>query len=247
MTASAIALVGGTIVLSSFISAVFGMAGGMVLLGVLLVYFDVATAMILFSVIQLATNGWRTLHWRQYVRWRIFWGYAAGAMVAFVAMRAIAFVPDKAVVYILLGLLPFVVQVIPANAQPNIEWRYVPFFTGIGTTIIQFIAGVGGLFFDIFFQKSSLDRRTTNATKAAAQTFSHIIRLAYFGSLAGFGHVQPEVLAPAILLAVAGAVGAPYVIERMTDHSFRRWTLAIIYILAAIYLSRGGLLLWQGG
>lgn len=246
MTVAAIALIGGTIVLSSFISAVFGMAGGMVLLGVLLIYFDVATAMILFSVIQLATNGWRTLHWRQYVRWRIFWWYAAGAMVAFFAMRAISFVPDKAVVYILLGLLPFAVQLIPANAQPNIEWRYVPFFTGIGTTIVQFMAGVGGLFFDIFFQKSSLDRRTTNATKAAAQTFSHVVRVAYFGSLVGFGDFRPEVWAPAMMLAIIGAVGAPYVIERMTDHSFRRWTLVIIYILAAVYLVRGGALLWQG-
>jgi uncharacterized membrane protein YfcA len=98
MTAATLALIGATVVFSSFVSAVFGMAGGMVLLGLLLIYFDVATGMILFSVIQLATNGWRTLHWRQYVRWRIFWWYAAGAMVAFVAMRAIAFVPNKATV-----------------------------------------------------------------------------------------------------------------------------------------------------
>ena len=74
MTAATLALIGATVVFSSFVSAVFGMAGGMVLLGVLLIYFDVATGMILFSVIQLATNGWRTLHWRQYVRWRIFGG-----------------------------------------------------------------------------------------------------------------------------------------------------------------------------
>ena len=35
------------------------MAGGMILLGVLLIYFDVATAMILFSIIQFSANGWR--------------------------------------------------------------------------------------------------------------------------------------------------------------------------------------------
>ena len=53
MTPSALAIIGVTIVFSSFISGVFGMAGGMVLLGVLLNYFDVATGMILFSIIQL--------------------------------------------------------------------------------------------------------------------------------------------------------------------------------------------------
>ncbi len=76
-----------TIVSSSFISGVFGMAGGMVLLGVLLVYFDVATGMVLFSIIQLTANGWRALHWRRFVLWPIFYWYVAGAMLAFAVMR----------------------------------------------------------------------------------------------------------------------------------------------------------------
>ena len=67
MDITSLALIGATIVLSSFISGVFGMAGGMLLLGVILVYFDVTTGMVLFSLIQLATNGWRSLHWRQFV------------------------------------------------------------------------------------------------------------------------------------------------------------------------------------
>ncbi len=42
MTLATYALIGVTIIVSSFISGVFGMAGGMILLGVLLNYFDVA-------------------------------------------------------------------------------------------------------------------------------------------------------------------------------------------------------------
>src|SRR6478609_10469858 len=103
MTAASLAVIGSTIVLASFISGVFGMAGGMVLLGVLLVYFDVATAMVLFSIIQITANAWRALHWRRFVLWPIFYGYVAGAVIAFAVMRTIAFVPDKAMVYILLG------------------------------------------------------------------------------------------------------------------------------------------------
>ncbi len=139
MTAASLAIIGATIVVSAFISGVFGMAGGMVLLGVLLVYFDVATAMVLFSIIQLASNGWRALHWRQFVLWPIFWWYVFGGALAFCVMRYIAFVPDKATVYILLGLLPFAVEVLPARMRPNIEWRGIPFFTGITTTIVQFM------------------------------------------------------------------------------------------------------------
>ena len=75
ITLAAYALLAITIVVSSFISGVFGMAGGMILLGVLLNYFDVPSAMILFSIIQFCANGWRAWQWRQYVRWPIFYKY----------------------------------------------------------------------------------------------------------------------------------------------------------------------------
>jgi uncharacterized membrane protein YfcA len=246
MTPAALAIIGTTIVLSSFISGVFGMAGGMVLLGVLLIYFDVATAMLLFSIVQLAANGWRALHWRRYVLWPIFTGYVGGAVLAFAVLRTIAYVPDKAMVYVLLGLMPFSVAILPESMRPNIEWRGIPFLTGIFTTVFQFMAGVGGLFLDIFFNRSMLDRKTTNATKAITQTFSHVLRAAYFGSLSGIGELKFAYWGPGILLALTGAIVAPFVLERMTDHGFRQWTRVIIYTLAIVYLVRGGMLIWHG-
>jgi uncharacterized membrane protein YfcA len=243
MTLASLALIGATIIVSSFISGVFGMAGGMVLLGVLLVYFDVATGMVLFSLIQLAANGWRALHWRQYVIWPIFYHYVVGALFAFAVMRFIAFVPNKMMVYLALGLMPFAVEVLPASLRPNIEWRGVPFITGALTTVIQFLAGVGGLFLDIFFQKSTLDRKTTNATKAVTQTFSHVLRAIYFGSLAAYGELKITILAPAMVLAIGGSALAPLVLERMTDHGFRQWTRVIIFAIAIVYLVRAAWLM----
>src|SRR3979409_1190770 len=174
MTFSALALIGATIVFSSFLSGVFGMAGGMVLLGVLLNYFDVPTVMIFFSIIQLFANGWRVVQWRRYVLWPIFGWYVLGAVIAFGCMWMIAFVPDKAMRCRARGVMSFVVEALPASLRPNIEWRGVPFFTGVVTTIIQILAGVGGLFLDVFFQKSMLDRKTTNATKALTTAIIHI-------------------------------------------------------------------------
>ena len=243
---SALAVIGITIIFSSFLSGVFGMPGGMVLLGVLLAYFDVATGMILFSIIQFFANGWRVMQWRDYVLWPIFGWYLLGAMVSFTFMWTIAFVPDKAMVYLALGMMPFAIEALPRALRLNIEWRGVPFLTGIMTTVIQILAGVGGLFLDIFFQKSKLDRKTTNATKAAAQSFSHIVRVLYFGSLAGVGDLPLAATVPAILLAIAGTSFAPFVIERMTDHGFRQWTRAIIFAISAVYLARAAWLIWRG-
>jgi uncharacterized protein len=244
MTPADYAVIAATIVVSSFVSGVFGMAGGMVLLGVLLAYFDVAAAMILFSIIQIFANGARAWQWRQYVLWPIFGWYVVGAALAFSVLFAVSFVPDKAVVYLALGLMPFAVEILPARMRPNIEWRGVPFITGVLTTVIQVLAGVGGLFLDIFFQKSMLDRKTTSATKAVVQSLSHIVRGVYFGSISGLSDVPLWACAPAILLAIAGTALAPFVLERMTDHGFRQWTRGIIFVISVIYLVRAATLFW---
>ncbi len=247
MTLSAWIILSTAIVAGSFLSGVFGMAGGMVVIGVLLIYFDVATAMILFSIIQLAANGLRAWQWWSYVRWDIIWLYCVGGVIAFALFRLIAFVPDKALVYLLLGLMPFAVEILPASWRPNIEGRGVPFFTGIFTTIIQFLSGVGGPFLDIFFQKSVLDRKTTLATKAVVQTASHVLRGAYFISLNGMGAgLETLTVLAAIALAIGGTALAPYVIERMTDNSFRQWTRLVIYSISIVYLVRAGWLYWTG-
>jgi uncharacterized membrane protein YfcA len=246
MTPADFALIGFTIVVSSFVSGVFGMAGGMILLGVILNYFDVASGMILFSIVQFSANGWRALQWRRYVLWPIFFKYALGSGLAFAAMYSISFVPDKMMVYLTLGLMPFAIEALPRAWRPNIEWRGVPFLTGVLTTVIQVLAGVGGLFLDIFFQKSMLDRKTTNATKGAVQSLSHVVRIGYFGAISGIGGVPLWAVPAAVALAIAATSLAPLVIERMTDHGYRQWTRAIIFALSAVYLARAGMLYWHG-
>ena len=61
-------------------------AGGLILLGVLLLFMDVVPAMVLFGTIQMAANGWRALLWRAHIEWRLVWRYVIGAVVAFVAV-----------------------------------------------------------------------------------------------------------------------------------------------------------------
>jgi uncharacterized protein len=245
MTPLSLAIIGFTILSTSFISGLFGMAGGMILVGVLLAYFDVATAMVAFSIIQFVANGWRALLWWRFVLWRIFFVYVLGAVLSFAVMRYVAIVPSKAAVYLGLGLLPFLIELLPAKARPNIEWRGVPFLTGVLTTIIQLLTGVGGLFLDIFFQKSLLDRKTTIATKAVTQTFSHVVRAVYFSSFAGLTDAVPLwTYVPAIALSIAGTSLAAQALERMTDIGFRQWTRRVIFAVSVIYLVRGVMLVW---
>jgi hypothetical protein len=39
---------------------------------------------------------------------------------------------------------------------------------------------------------------------------------------------------------------APYLLERMSDQEFRRWTRQIIFVVSVVYLMRAIWLYWQG-
>src|SRR3546814_4824232 len=83
------------IVGTSFLSGIFGMAGGMVLVGVLLAVLPVPEAMALHAVTQMASNGWRAVLWWRHVRWRVVAAYLAGCAVALAVWSVWLFVPRK--------------------------------------------------------------------------------------------------------------------------------------------------------
>ena len=147
------ALLALVVVATSFLSGIFGMAGGLILLGILLAVLDVAPAMVLFGTTQLASNGWRGTLWRAHVRWDLVWRYGLGSVAAFVVMRYLALVPGKAMIYIGLGLMPFVVELLPGQLVPDISRPFAPFVCGALIIVVQLLAGAAGSILDIFFQK----------------------------------------------------------------------------------------------
>src|SRR5436305_10335448 len=91
---------------TSFISGILGMAGGMILMGILLALLPLPAAMMLHGITQLASNGWRALLWRSQVNWRMLRGYIIGALVALAAFEMVRIVVGKPIALILLGLTP---------------------------------------------------------------------------------------------------------------------------------------------
>src|SRR5258707_11747553 len=82
---------------TSFISGILGMAGGMILMGILLAMLPLPVAMMLHGITQLASNGWRAFLWRAEVDWRVFRGYALGAFAALALFAAVKLVVGKPV------------------------------------------------------------------------------------------------------------------------------------------------------
>jgi len=71
------------------------MAGGLILIGVLLALMPLPTAMVLHAITQMASNGWRALLWRAHIRWRPVFVYLIGCAVALALWSITRYVPDK--------------------------------------------------------------------------------------------------------------------------------------------------------
>ncbi len=68
MTPLLIAALGLLMVATAFLSGLFGMAGGLILIGVLLTLMPLPSAMVLHAITQMASNGWRAFLWRSHIQ-----------------------------------------------------------------------------------------------------------------------------------------------------------------------------------
>jgi len=86
-----------------------------------------------------------------------------------------------------------------------------------------------------------MSRHRVVATKAATQSLSHIVKVAYFGAVLAIGgdEVTPMLAATLIALAFIGTSLSKQVLERISDHAFRRWTRWTVMTLGLFYLASG--------
>ena len=235
-----------TALVTSFISGILGMAGGMILMGVLLALLTVPQAMVLHGVTQLASNGWRALLWRRSIDWRVFRGNAYGSLAALAAFALVQILVSKPVALLVLGVTPFIGLALPEKLVLDVQKRGHPFACGVVCTGLQLLAGVSGPILDVFFVRSQMDRRAVVATKASIQSLGHIIKIAYFGGLvaaANRGSVDWRLGVLMVALAVVGTTLSRRVLERLTDASFYKWTRWTVMTAGVVYLSTGAWLL----
>ena len=226
---------------TSFISGILGMAGGMILMGVLLALLPLPAAMMLHGISQLTANGWRALMLRASIDWRVIRGYTVGAALALLGFALLQFVASKPVALILMGLTPFVGLALPERFHLNIERRGHSFLCGLVNTAIALVAGISGPILDLFFIRSKMGRHAVVATKATVQSLSHLMKIGYFGGILAVSgtSVDPLLAATMVVLAVVGTSLSKRVLERISDAAFRRWTRWTVLTLGTLYLASG--------
>jgi uncharacterized membrane protein YfcA len=225
---------------TSILSGVIGMAGGMILMAILVSTVTVASAMMIHGAVQATSNGSRAFFLRQHIQWQLLPAYLAGASTALGIFAALALVPDADLVLIAVGAFPFLARLTPHLRGLDVTRPRTTFSCGVVVTAAQLFAGASGPLLDVFYLNSKLNRFQVIASKALTQTLGHLLKLLYYGLIIG---VTDDVAASFYLLAMAVAVAGTRtgttLLKRLPEARFRRASGYLILAIAAACVVKG--------
>jgi len=227
-----------TVFVTSLISGIVGMAGGMILMAVLVSLLSVPAAMVVHGAVQATANGSRAFFLREHIQWHILPRYLLGSAVAVAGFWALAWLPPPEVVLLLIGVFPWLALALPRTSPLVITHHGSQVLCGFLVTGAQLVAGASGPLLDLFYVNSELDRHAIVASKAITQTLGHLTKLAYYGALYGLAEETPPLLIGAALLSsvLATRIGT-LILGRVSNEHFRRVSQWLILMLGALCIA----------
>ncbi len=227
--------------ITSFISGVLSMAGGMILMGIFSFLLAVPAAMMLHGITQTFSNGSRVWWYRHHIRKVVLIPYTLGAFTILGIFSVTAFIPPAGLIFLLIGLFPFLTRMLPKSFNLDIEQPKIAFLSGLVVTLTQMLAGASGPVLDIFYLQSKLTKEEILGTKAVTQTFGHILKLIYYGSLmmSAGNSLNGWLITTVIVAALLGNFLGSLIVKRISDVQFKMVGRYIVLIIGAIYLAKG--------
>lgn len=226
--------------LTSVLSGVFGMAGGLILMGVLALMLPAASALALHGLIQFASNLWRLLLYRRHVAWRVLVHFGIGAALAIALFSLVAFAPSRLFLFIALGLMPVLVWVPERWLRLDALNPRHAIVGGFASTGLALTSGVSGPLTDLLFVRTDMGRHSVVATKAATQAIGHASKVVVYGAvLLGAGSravISAGTVAGAVIASMIGIVMGGWILDRMSDARFRTMRRWIVTLIGATFL-----------
>ncbi len=230
---------------TAFLSGVAGMAGGMILMGVMAWILPLQAAMILHGSTQLVSNGWRAFIHRKHIMRGTLGLYIFGLLTSLFIFQLFQFTVERSTTFIVLGLLPVLTYLPKSIFHVDILKKSHAYVCGMIVTCLQLTAGVSGGALDVFFLNKELTRHQVVATKAVTQALGHMTKLYYFGfALKNTGDfdvstIPPLLIAGLIIMTVVGTTLSKKTLAKIKDHHFYHGTRILITLIGIVYVWKG--------
>ena len=166
---------------TSALSGVTGMGGGVLFLSILTFFFPLSTVIPLHGIVQLFSNSSRIYFLRGYVKQDMFipfvWGLVPGLMLS---LYLVGEIQNSKIAFLLISLLIFYSvfkpKRLPSFKIPSKMFAVVGFIAGV----LALVIGAVGPFLANFFLRSDIKKEEIVATKSAMQICVHFAKIPAF-------------------------------------------------------------------
>lgn len=219
----------------SFITVALGIGGGALLLAIMANLVPPLALIPIHGVIQFGSNFFRAAILIRHVYWKPFLAFAIGAGIGVAMGGSVVVNLPPAVVQLGVGL--FVIWSVLAKPP---KWLAAwPALTGWLSSFLSMFFGATGLFVANFTKSLELPRQKHVATHAVMMSLQHVLKTIAFGTLGFAFGPWAGFIAMMILAGFLGTVAGRLLLEKISDHNFKR---ALNWVLILISLR----LIWTG-
>jgi len=193
--------------LSSALTGIIGMGGGVLLLSVMAIFLPPAAIVPVHGVVLTVSNATRGLFGYRHIDWRISGQYLCGAIVgAAIGSQFVTRVPPG-LIPLFLGIFILMVTWMPFwKAEARVPLKF--FWLGAAKTLLSLFVGAIGGFLSSFLLREGLGRDRFVVTGAALATTSHVLKVIVFGLLGfAFGPYLPLLTGMIVSVTLGSYVG----------------------------------------
>jgi uncharacterized membrane protein YfcA len=229
--------------LTSLLSGVLGMGGGIILAGILSILLTLPMALTMHAIVQFTANSYRAYLLRQDIEWRIVSRFLIGLVVAASLFTAMPFTLSKPYFYLMLGTIALSSHYWPKSLAFNAQKTSHSVLCGLSVTTLQLYVGVAGPLLDVFFQRTKLNRFQIVATKAMTQSLGHFTRIGlYVAVLKSYwvdAHLSIETILALMILALLGTRLGRELLKQLNELNFKSYSRRLLMAVGVVFIYKG--------
>ena len=230
--------------ITSSISAVIGMGGGIILLAIMAIIIpDGYMAIALHGIIQMFSNGTRTFIFRNHLKKQLLWEFFQGSFIGLGLSTIIIYTITQyydvsSANQIKFEFLKPIIGIYiiwylylkgPKKKKKNKLFRIVGLIGGISSVFI----GAAGPLIAPFFLRDSLDKKNIIANKAASQMITHITKIPLFIYFFNMNYnAELKTILPLILGVYMGTNFGKKILNFIPENLFKKIFKITLLIIA---------------
>jgi len=219
-------------VATSIVSAIMGMAGGIMLLVIIASLTETIYIVPLYSSVQLISNTTRLLLFFKHIHWNIVRLYGLGLIPGSLCGIYLVQMLPKDMIKLLMGIFILLVTFAPRSKTEIRTGIGIFFGVGIIGGLLSVLLGTPGPTLAPFFVRNDVIKEELIATKAVCQSLSHMLNILLYGFIGVNILVHWKILAVLGAAVILGTFIGKKILTKLPDRHFLIIFKALLTIIS---------------